>query len=67
MRHAEAGYPLSSAFTWESSKERSDGTKNEALELINAEDTLDSLHPVYVVPWGVVERCHELFSKKTGF
>ena len=67
MRHGEAGYPLESAFAWESSKEDSDGPKNEALELIDAEDTLNSLHPIYVIPWGVVERCHELFSKKTGF
>ncbi len=67
MRHAEAGYPLDSAFAWESSKEGSDGTKNEALGLIDAEDTLTSLHPIYVIPWWVVERCHESFSKKTGF
>ena len=67
MRHAEAGYLLDSAFAWESSKENSEGTKNEALELMDAEDTLTPLHPIYVIPWGVVERCRELFSKRTGF
>ena len=67
MRHGEAGYPLDSAFAWESSKEDSDGPKNEVLELIDAKDTLTSLHPIYVIPWRVVQRCRELFSKKTGF
>ena len=42
-----------------------DGGNNEGL--IDAEDNLEPLHPIFVIPWSAVERCSKLFSQKTGF
>ena len=67
MRDAEAGYPLDSAFRWHSSRKIPSGKEDKAEELVDAVDTLISLHPIYVIPWGAVERCYGLFSQKAGF
>ena len=36
-------------------------------ELVDAEDRLEPLHPIFVIPWTAVERCSQQFSQKTGF
>ena len=57
---------LDSAVRWTSSVISSDeGSDNEGL--VDAEDYLEPLHPIFVIPWAAVERCAKLFSQKTGF
>ncbi|KAL2040809.1 hypothetical protein N7G274_006267 [Stereocaulon virgatum] len=66
-RNAEAGYPLNSAFHWDSSKKGPQRDMNKGEDFGDARTMLGSLHPIYVIPWGAVERCHGLFSQKTRF
>lgn len=41
--------------------------RNGGGELIDEEDKLAAVHPVFVIPWGAVNRCHHHFSRKQGF
>ena len=36
-------------------------------EELDEEDRLAAIHPIYVIPWGAVDRCHDYFSQKNGF
>ena len=49
--------PLTAAFQW---------TFN-ADQVIDHEDTVGAMHPVYVIPWGVAERSRAYFESKQGF
>ncbi len=35
--------------------------------LINYEDLLAAVHPVYVIPFGAADRCHHYFGRREGF
>ena len=35
--------------------------------LVDAEDKLEALHPIFVIPWDAVERCSKFSGQKTGF
>lgn len=57
---------LDSAMRWASSAISSRyESGNEGLA--DAENNLEPLHPIFVIPWAAVERCSRLFSDKTGF
>ena len=62
----ESGYPLDSAFHW-ASERISAKDEHEEEELFDAEDKLESIHPIYVIPCAAVERCRKLFNQKVGF
>ncbi|KAM0794710.1 CaaX farnesyltransferase beta subunit Ram1 [Usnea florida] len=54
------------ALGWRSSRIIS-GFESGDEELVDAEDRLEPLHPIFVIPWTAVERCSQQFSQKTGF
>ena len=56
---------LGSALRWASSAIFSNKSGNEGLD--DAEDRLEPLHPIFVIPWAAVEGCSKLFREKTGF
>lgn len=29
----------------------------------DAKANLEAVHPIYMIPWGAVERCHQLFKQ----
>ena len=37
------------------------------VEIFSDVNKLVAVHPIYVIPWGAVERCYELFGEKEGF
>ena len=51
---------------WTSSGIVSGGESGDE-ELVDAEDRLEPLHPIFVIPWTAVDRCSQHFSQKTGF
>lgn len=57
---------LDSALQWASSAiSPEDESGNEAL--VGAENKVEPLHPIFVIPWAAVEGCSQFFSQKTGF
>lgn len=37
-----------------------DGSASD--EVNDAKAKLQAVHPIYMIPWGAVERCHQLFK-----
>ena len=56
---------LDSALRWTSSAisfgERGDD------RVVDVEDRVEALHPIFVIPWAAVDRCSRFFSQKRGF
>ena len=36
-------------------------------EIYDAEDKVNAIHPIFVIPWPAVERTHAHYSSKIGF
>ena len=57
---------LNSAMQWMSNPK--DVNADQGSEhLIDEEDRLEAVHPIYVIPWSAVDRCHSHFSQKQSF
>ncbi len=57
---------LDSALRWTSSA-ISLGQESGKERFVDAEDVLEPLHPIFVIPWAAVEECRQLFRHKRGF
>lgn len=57
---------LDSALRWTWSA-ISSGEESGKGSFFDAEDNLEPLHPIFVIPWAAVERCSNVFRQKTGF
>lgn len=57
---------LDSALQWTSSA-ISSGHESGNERLVDAEDQVEPLHPIFVIPWAAVDRCFQYFTQKTGF
>ena len=60
------GGTLSSAMHWISSP-RPVIADRGGEDLIDEEDKVAAVHPIYVIPWSAVDRCHTYFSQKQSF
>lgn len=57
---------LDSALRW-SSLAISSGHESGNGRPVDAENQVEPLHPIFVIPWAAVDRCSQHFSQKTGF
>ena len=57
---------LDSALRW-SSLAISPGHESGTGRPVDAENQVEPLHPIFVIPWAAVDRCFQHFSQKTGF
>lgn len=57
---------LDSALRW-SSLAISPGHESGNGRPVDAENQVEPLHPIFVIPWAAVDRCFQHFSQKTGF
>ena len=57
---------LDSALQWRSSR-ISFGGDSDHERLVDAEDKIEALHPIFVIPWSAVDGCSQHFIQKKGF
>lgn len=61
----DAQLPLDAAFQWvPKGRFTANGTEEAAYHL---DDTLASLHPIFVIPWAAVKGTKAYFTGKVGF
>lgn len=55
------------ALRWRSSESipKKDGSHEE--QIFDAEDRVAAIHPIYVIPYPAVERCHAWVDARTSF
>ncbi|KAI9714332.1 MAG: CAAX farnesyltransferase (FTase) subunit beta [Bogoriella megaspora] len=58
---ANLSRPLSAGFNW-----RVDFSSNEGV-VVDEEDRIRLVHPIFAVPWGTAERTRAFFEQKSGF
>ena len=57
---------VDSALQWASSAV-SFGEESGKERLVDAEDQIEALHPIFVIPWAAVDQCSQFFVQKRGF
>ena len=58
---------LDSALRWTSSAISVGHGERGDERLVDAEDQVEALHPIFVIPWAAVDRCSQFFHEKRGF
>ncbi len=58
---------LNAAFGWINTS-KSHGNLGDAMDVIyEAEDQVNPIHPIYVIPWAAVKQTHAYYGRKVGF
>lgn len=63
----EEGNRLGFAFAWSCGQDGAAEKAEDGPELFEEEDLLLPIHPVFVIPFGAVERTRAWFEGKAGF
>ena len=61
------GGPLDAAMHWMSHAKNQSEDGSGDKKMIDEEDRVAAVHPVFVIPFRAVSECHDYFSRKTGF